>query len=287
MLFKSLDDGRLQLGFIVDGKLSQEHEVTFAASGGYTRFIERVYAGRDLEAEQEVRDELRGATVDDKGSLSVSLSISEAQANIANAEDSIASARGEDVSVLRQRLEAAEKHLAEVLRESKKQQVRNLYMLDHPPLLADALANAQERVLIISPWIYGVVVDQEFLKKLEELLRRKVVVRIGYGINESETELKRPKDLDARKALRDLAHRYSNFRMRRLGNTHAKVLIKDSEYAVVTSFNWLSFRGDAQRKLRDEQGVLISDPVLVNQKFIELDKRFTEVDLPPTPPANV
>jgi phosphatidylserine/phosphatidylglycerophosphate/cardiolipin synthase-like enzyme len=180
--------------------------------------------------------------------------------NIAKAHGEVAEARGDEVAELRQRLEAAEKQLSVVLEERNRQQVRNLYMLDHPPLLADALLNAKERLLIISPWIYGAVVDEDFLERLEALLKRKALVRIGYGISEVETELRKSRDIEARKGLQKLAARYANLTLRRLGNTHAKILIKDEEYAVVTSFNWLSFRGDPNRKLRDEQGVLIGDP---------------------------
>jgi len=281
LLFKSLDDGRLQLGFIVDGKLSQEHEVAFASSQSYSRFIEKFFVGRDLEAEREVRAELIGTSIDEKASLSLSLSISGAQAGVAKAQEEVAAARADEVAELQQRLDTAEKHLSAVLEESKKHQVRNLYMLDHPPLLSDALLNAKRRLLIISPWIYGAVVDKEFLDRLEALLKRKVLVRIGYGINEEETKLKKTRDIEARNGLQKLAARYANFMLKRLGNTHAKILIKDEEYAVVTSFNWLSFRGDQDKKLRDEQGVLIGDPIMVNEKFAELDTRFTGGVKPP------
>jgi phosphatidylserine/phosphatidylglycerophosphate/cardiolipin synthase-like enzyme len=37
------------------------------------------------------------------------------------------------------------------------------------------------------------------------------------------------------------------------GNTHEKVLIVDHEFMVVTSFNWLSFRGEWGQ--RDEAGI--------------------------------
>jgi len=59
-----------------------------------------------------------------------------------------------------------------------------------------------------------------------------------------------------------------------LGNTHAKVLIKDSEFAAVTSFNWLSFKGDPHRTFRDEQGTLLQVSELVEGKFRDLEPRF-------------
>jgi hypothetical protein len=69
----------------------------------------------------------------------------------------------------------------------------------------------------------------------------------------------------------------------RLGDTHAKILIKDSDFYAVTSFNWLSFKGDPNRTFRDEQGVLLQEPGLVDQKFNELIVRFDQgANLPPS-----
>jgi phosphatidylserine/phosphatidylglycerophosphate/cardiolipin synthase-like enzyme len=73
-----------------------------------------------------------------------------------------------------------------------------------------------------------------------------------------------------------LEQRYANFRFKRLGNTHAKVLIKDSEFVAVTSFNWLSFRGDPDKTFRDEQGTLIQQAEHVENKFGDLVKRFDD-----------
>jgi phosphatidylserine/phosphatidylglycerophosphate/cardiolipin synthase-like enzyme len=131
--------------------------------------------------------------------------------------------------------------------------------------------------MIISPWIRAKVVNHEFLKRLEELLHRQVAVYIGYGMSDEETHDLFPKDRAARGALHQLARKYGNCCFVRLGNTHAKVLIKDSDFAVVTSFNWLSFKGDPDRTFRDEQGILLQEPELVDQKFNELVVRFDQV----------
>jgi hypothetical protein len=276
LLFKSLDDDRLQLGFVIDGKLSQEHEVAFSASQGYNRFISRVYVGRDLDADEGVQKLIEGVRLESDDGVPVSVSVAKSQADIAEAEEKLSRANSTEIAQLREQLEAAQKRLEALTEANKRRQVRDLYMLDHPPLLVDALDTAKERLLIISPWIYGVVVDNVFLGKLEALLRRGVNVLIGYGINEDETKLKRQPDVDARKKLAELARRNPNFVLKRLGNTHAKVLLKDREYVVVTSFNWLSFRGNPHPRLRDEQGVLISDPEQVEKKFCELKVRFVE-----------
>lgn len=53
----------------------------------------------------------------------------------------------------------------------------------------------------------------------------------------------------------------------RLGDTHAKVLVVDQTFCVVSSFNWLSFRGDPNRTFRDEQGVYITMPAVIDDVY--------------------
>lgn len=97
----------------------------------------------------------------------------------------------------------------------------------------------------------------------------------GYGINKQPTANLAPQHQAARDQLSQLAGKYSNFRFKRLGDTHAKVLIKDSEFSVVSSFNWLSFKGDPNRTFRDEQGLKVQDASFIEKKFDELLPRFT------------
>jgi hypothetical protein len=59
------------------------------------------------------------------------------------------------------------------------------------------------------------------------------------------------------------------------GDTHAKVLIKDSDFSVVSSFNWLSFKGDPSRTFRDEQDLKVQDA-----NFIERSLTNCFPDLP-------
>jgi hypothetical protein len=62
--------------------------------------------------------------------------------------------------------------------------VRYLKVFDHPPLLEEALTQATERLMIISPWIGACVVDAMFLKKITRLCATGVKVYIGYGIGD-------------------------------------------------------------------------------------------------------
>nr|WP_255550974.1 phospholipase D-like domain-containing protein [Granulicella sp. dw_53] len=175
---------------------------------------------------------------------------------------------------LKKKLVLLEGEIVRLSAEARSLPVRNLYVYDHPLLLRDALKTAKERLLIISPWIRGEVVDKDFLKDLENRLQAGVSVYIGHGITTNPTRNPKSADAAAKTDLQKLATAYANLRFVRIGNTHAKVLIKDQEFAAITSFNWLSFRGDPNKTYRDEQGVLLQKTDLVNSKFDEVVQQF-------------
>jgi hypothetical protein len=75
--------------------------------------------------------------------------------------------------------------------------------------------------------------------------------------------------------LEKLADKYEGLRIKRLGDTHAKVLVSDHVFGVVTSFNWLSFRGTQSRAFRDERGIYFSKPDLVDSLFNDYRPRFS------------
>lgn len=149
--------------------------------------------------------------------------------------------------------------------------LQRLTVLEHAPLLWDAIKHAQRRMMILSPWITSLVLDRPALQSMRKLLERDVVLHIGYGLDE-EQKPRRP----IPEALEKLADEFPNFQLRHFGNTHEKVLIKDDEYVVITSFNWLSFRGDPNKKLRHELGIKVSDPAFVEREYALLMNRFTK-----------
>ena len=114
---------------------------------------------------------------------------------------------------------------------------------------------------------------KKFLRQLEAVLKGGAQVHIGHGIAPNSTKA-RAADVTAKQAIESLAGRYSNLHFVRLGNTHAKILIKDHEFAAVTSFNWLSFGGDPNQAYRDEQGVLLQKQDFVDAKYDEVIKQF-------------
>ncbi|TPL57343.1 phospholipase D-like domain-containing protein [Mesorhizobium sp. B2-4-3] len=146
--------------------------------------------------------------------------------------------------------------------------VKMVPVYDHPPLLREALESAVRRVIIVSPWITDSVVDKTFLHRLSHRLTEGVRVHIGYGLGPEE------RIPEAIKQLEKLAATHSNFQFVRLGDTHAKILIKDDEWLVTTSFNWLSFRGDPKRTFREEWGTRVAIPEQVAAYAKTILQRF-------------
>lgn len=131
--------------------------------------------------------------------------------------------------------------------------VRSVSVFEHPSHLSAALDSAKKRLLIISPWVKGGVVNTDFVAKLERRLRAGVDVHLGHGIGPDDSD----SDEWALRKLHNLAKRYEGkFKLVRLKNTHAKILIYDGIW-INTSFNWLSFKGDPNRTFRMEEGTLV------------------------------
>lgn len=170
-----------------------------------------------------------------------------------------------------ERIRFLEKKIDEMKNERKGAD-RILSTYDHRPLLLDALDNAQNTVVIVSPWIKSGGLNNEMLGRIERALQRRIQVIIGYGISKKEDSdkwvLQRLSDLQKK--------RYGkNLHLVRLCNTHEKVLIKDNEYMVITSFNWLSFKGDPDKGFRQETGYYTESKDAIKQMKENLSNRMS------------
>ncbi|MDQ2832163.1 MAG: phospholipase D-like domain-containing protein [Acidobacteriota bacterium] len=265
----------LQVGVVIGGKLSSEHERVLPSLPSFSDFLKDA-----IPVRSEVQSDLASVEEDNSEALKTSeelqSAIAEAHSKKAVIEDGLsASAATIEENELRERLGQLEEEIVRLSAEAGALPVRNLYVYDHPLLLRDALKSAKKRLLIISPWIRGEVVDKDFLKDLEILLKAGVDVYVGHGISANATRNPKAADAAAKVELEQLAASYPNLHFVRIGNTHAKVLIKDHEFAAITSFNWLSFRGDPNKTYRDEQGVLLQRRDLVDSKFAEVVQPFS------------
>jgi len=141
----------------------------------------------------------------------------------------------------------------------------------HREALRDAILEARSELIIVSPWLRAAAVDAELLGWLRSTLakNRDLRIFIGYGIDKApgrQGDQGVRSQEEALRRLRDL-ERTSRGRLRvvDIGNTHEKVVVCDNRFAIITSFNFLSFNPRPGTGVRREMGFRITDPVLVAQ----------------------
>lgn len=279
LLYKSPQSGEAQVGFAIDGRLSQPHEDAFARAAGLKKLgvlaalKESVSDVALLELDEETV-----AAIADRPEVTelARLAVTRKREVIELEEAAVASQGSEGASEsTSEALSEARERLAKTEARLTQYPVRMLEVFEHPEILDEALREASERLLIVSPWIKNAVVKSAFLERLEAALRRDVDVTICYGINRYNPA--EGSDGYPIRALTQLAEQYPNLVFSALGDTHAKVLILDHRYMVVTSFNWLSFRGDPSKPFRDERGVLVAIPAKIDVEYDKYMQRVSEV----------
>lgn len=172
-------------------------------------------------------------------------------------------------------IESTTKQLSEAQKELEtlQNEDRILSTYEHRPILEQALKEAKHSIIIVSPWIKGDGMDNDLISGIEKALQKKVEVHIGYGISkEKEYEnwsVRKLKNLQSKSYGKHLKIHY-------LGNTHEKILICDEKFAVVTSFNWMSFKGSPDRGFRRETGYLFYNREMVNKLIDDINHRFNE-----------
>ena len=138
--------------------------------------------------------------------------------------------------------------------ERERDSVRRIDMGEHRRLLMEGLRTASRRVIIISPWIRPQAFNGEFRQAVARAVRRGAHVVIGWGYPEDQDAYKREQTESLIRRMRDEAKGgRGRLDIVEHGNTHEKVLIVDHAFMVVTSFNWLSFRGEWGQ--REEAGI--------------------------------
>lgn len=245
LVYRGAEDAQVQVAFLVDGRLMEEHEQEFVRRGGLKK--------------RAFRELLKGPADPEFASYQERLRKEVAYAKAQQLEKKEAS-------------QPPERKQGLLKATSGIPLVQPVPVYEHPKLLREGLASAKERLIIISPWIRAAVVDDQFLSSLKVLLGRKVKVFIGYGLGNSESG--GPKDAKALDRLKTLAATYLNFKLVHLGNTHAKVFIVDSARLVISSFNWLSFAGDPSRTFREEWGMLTTERSVIESYAAEILSRL-------------
>jgi len=181
-----------------------------------------------------------------------------------------------EIEQLRKQIEQLKADKAKAKQDLSSIDVRHLEVHEHRPLFLRSLDNAKQRLLIVSPWITDRVLNNLRLQKIRALVDRGVEVFVGYGIGEenNNNRLGRDRGEQAIKYLTQLAQKKKNLHFKEFGDTHAKILLVDDRYAVIGSFNWLSFEGDPRKGFREELSYYVNVKPEIEKLFQRYQHRF-------------
>jgi len=260
IVYRSLDGVEIQVAFIVDGKPSMEHDEAFAKLDG-VRLL-----GIDSDLARNGSD-----------TIIVSDVLKEAE-NVRKEPDAVPPKKlaSSSTALVEPQEPNPFHHLSNEQNNDLEQRgVALLSVHDHRPLLDYALRFAKHRLAIVCPFLHESVVNEAFERQMEMLLRKGVRVSVGYGMPDHDNRTPSKAHLNVIQKFDEIARRSRQLRVAKV-DSHAKILLVDTTFFVIGSFNWLSFHGDPDRPFRDEQSVLVSIPNMIERKYQELTNSFSE-----------
>lgn len=179
----------------------------------------------------------------------------------------------ERIRSLQEELNAKRAESERMLAELRRHRGEFLRTEQHRAVLEQALREAQREVLIVSPWMNARACDAQLCDLVAQTVKRGVRVRIAYGTTE------RPGDPDVGRhrnnaqrvisALKAAVGREASgdraalLDIYKTSGTHQKILVCDRVFAVLSSFNWLSYRGEQDTEYRNETSILLRDPAAI------------------------
>lgn len=142
----------------------------------------------------------------------------------------------------------------------------------------EALKSVKEKILIESPWIKRAT--QEYIPLFQEILKAKKQLVILYGISEKDEH-----DIQTLDRVKDLQQQHkNNFKLihlpthfgtikSKLTGTHRKLVIKDNDFYIAGSFNFLSFGKNEKQQVANEESLFITKDV--KQKWEQVFKEYS------------
>ena len=146
---------------------------------------------------------------------------------------------------------------------------------DHRKLLLQTLDKANKTIVIFSGWLTDYSVNDEFRTKIKSCLNRGVDIIIAWGYKKSGSISSEQKNA-GEKSIRDLQEWTSLNKTQGTLETfffpnHSKILICDTQYAVMGSFNWLSNSGGSTN---EERSWIVYNKDFIQDEIVEIMKNL-------------
>jgi hypothetical protein len=128
---------------------------------------------------------------------------------------------------------------------------------DHPKFFDYALKYAKKEIVIISPWIRWIVMEDK-TQYIEKALKRGVKISFFYGMGNPRKDIDKDSKIFFKKIKREYPKLFNYSTTNQ--HDHSKIIICDREWMITTSFNWTSFKGDKNMgDRRGERGSFINN----------------------------
>ena len=167
-----------------------------------------------------------------------------------------------------------------------------IYDCDHLTIFREAIEEAEKELIIVTPWIRGNE-SKRFVNDIVSALERGVKVTVVYGnkcSNENEND---NNDAEVEQILQQLFSGYTNScsGLIRLGTenyiesrgTNERILVCDSKFVVIGSWNWLSHsyrdycnkhRENRKAQIRQEISIKISEELSISEIKARISQYF-------------
>lgn len=195
----------------------------------FSKELGKLEAKAKQTQEVMIREEVNSATID------LRREINEKNQEICRLRDIIKNAKENNCSVKRSRIVTGKKINDELL---------------------IAIADSQKEIDIMSPWLNDHVVNETFKNAIDNAIRRGVVVKIVYGIKNNKARRddfsRDDKMILSKKIIEQLHNMFGETMFKsKFMNSHAKLIICDDEYYIITSCNLLSHNGSLWEEIGD------------------------------------
>ena len=146
---------------------------------------------------------------------------------------------------------------------------------EHRKFLLKSLNQANKTIVIFSGWLTDYSVNDEFRTKIKSCLDRGVDIIIAWGYKKSGSISSEQKNA-GEKSIRDLQEWTSLNKTKGTLETfyfpnHSKILICDTQYAVMGSFNWLSNSGGSTN---EERSWVVYNKDFIQDEIVEIMKNL-------------
>jgi len=146
---------------------------------------------------------------------------------------------------------------------------------EHRKFLLKTLNQANKTIIIFSGWLTDYSVNDEFRTKVKSCLNRGVDIIIAWGYKKSGSISSEQKNA-GEKSIKELQERTSLNKTKGTLETfyftnHSKILICDTQYAVMGSFNWLSNSGGSTN---EERSWIVYNKDFIQDEIVEIMKNL-------------